>query len=45
MDRRFHHHHHKTVPQVLIRWSHLPDDLATWEDEDALCQEFPRAPA
>lgn len=45
LDRRFHQHHHKTIPQVFIRWSHLPTDLATWEDEEALCQDFPRAPA
>ena len=29
------------VFQVLIQWSHLPDDLATWEDEVALKQRFP----
>jgi hypothetical protein len=31
--------------QVLIQWSHLPIQLSTWEDEAALRQEFPRAPA
>ena len=30
---------------MLVRWSNLPAQLSTWEDEDALRQEFPRAPA
>lgn len=33
------------VFQVLIHWSHLPEDLATWEDEIALKRRFRRAPA
>jgi hypothetical protein len=30
--------------QGLIRWSNLPDSLATWEDLVPLQQAFPRAP-
>jgi hypothetical protein len=33
-----------TVPQVLIRWSNLDPSLTTWEDEQALRQQFPGAP-
>ncbi|CAD6246203.1 unnamed protein product [Miscanthus lutarioriparius] len=45
LDRRLHLHHDKTQPQVLVRWSRTPLELSTWEDEDALRQQFPRAPA
>lgn len=31
--------------QVLIKWSHMPVSLATWEQLDQLRQQFPRAPA
>ena len=30
---------------MLVRWSNLPIQLSTWKDEDALRQDFPRAPA
>jgi hypothetical protein len=33
------------ISQVLVRWSFLPEELSTWEDEQALRQQFPRAPA
>jgi hypothetical protein len=33
------------VHEALIVWSHLPLDLATWEDVVRLRQEFPAAPA
>ena len=29
--------------QVLVQWSHMPLALATWEDEQALQQQFPYA--
>ena len=45
LDRRLHLHREKTQPQVLVRWSRTPLELSTWEDEDALRQQFPRAPA
>jgi len=31
------------VSQVLIKWSHVPASLATWEDAEALRQQFPNA--
>jgi transposase InsO family protein len=33
-----------TKVQGLIRWSNMPDSLATWEDLIPLQQAFPRAP-
>jgi hypothetical protein len=32
-------------PRVLLQWSRWPVELSTWEDEAALRQQFPRAPA
>lgn len=29
------------VPQILIRWSYLPDADATWEDYEMMRQQFP----
>ena len=34
-----------SVKQLLIKWSDLDDELATWEDADAIMQRFPGAPA
>ena len=34
-----------TIPQVLVKWNNLPSALATWEDFEAIRQEFPRATA
>lgn len=36
---------HRLVQQVLVEWSGLPPELATWEDRVALQQQFPFAPA
>jgi hypothetical protein len=33
------------IPQVLIKWSGLPDASATWEDYHVLRRRFPDAPA
>ena len=33
------------VPQVLVRWSHLPADATTWEDYNVLQKAFPAASA
>jgi hypothetical protein len=45
LQRRLHPHGAGSVAQVLVKWSGLPDDLATWEDADHLKQLFPFAPA
>jgi hypothetical protein len=45
LQRRIHQRHDGAVPQVLVRWSGLDMSLATWEDEEALRQQFPLAPA
>jgi hypothetical protein len=41
LDSRLSRKGNKTLSQVLIRWSGWPDSLATWEDEQALKQQFP----
>jgi hypothetical protein len=33
------------VQQVLIKWSNMAPELSTWEDKEALKQQFPYAPA
>jgi hypothetical protein len=33
------------VGQVLIKWSRMGEDLATWKDNESLLQQFPAAPA
>jgi hypothetical protein len=33
------------VQQVLVKWNNLPSELATWEDYEALRQEFTRSTA
>ena len=45
LDRRLRQHNDRMIPQVLVRWSYLPATLSTWEDEESLQQQFPRAPA
>ncbi|CAD6340968.1 unnamed protein product [Miscanthus lutarioriparius] len=34
-----------SVKQLLIKWSDLDDELATWEDTNAIMQRFTGAPA
>ena len=34
LDRRLKTKNNRVVSQLLIKWSGLPLDLATWEDED-----------
>lgn len=45
LQRRLHIRGTSTVPQLLIKWSRLDADLATWEDAVAIKQRFPNAPA
>jgi hypothetical protein len=33
------------IQQVLVKWNNLSPSLATWQDYEALRQEFPRATA
>jgi hypothetical protein len=45
LQRRLQPRHDGTVPQLLIKWSGLDASLATWEDAEAIQQQFPQAPA
>lgn len=45
LDQRMVQQGGSIVHQALIRWSHLPVELASWEDLIALKQRFPFAPA
>ena len=31
----------KPVPQILVQWSNLPPEQATWEDYEKIHQQFP----
>jgi hypothetical protein len=43
LDRRLVKKGHRAVPQVLVQWSGLPEDSATWEDFYVVKQRFPDA--
>lgn len=43
LDRRFVKKGNKAVPQVLIKWSALPEGSATWEDYYVIKNRFPDA--
>lgn len=45
IDRRMIPRGDKLIAQVLVKWSHSPASMATWEDQEVLKQQFPRAPA
>jgi hypothetical protein len=45
LDRHLRQQNDTMISQVLVRWSFLPEELSTWEDEQALRQQFPHAPA
>jgi hypothetical protein len=41
LDRRLVKKGNAALPQVLIKWKHLPEDTATWEDWNTLKVRFP----
>ncbi|XP_066392348.1 uncharacterized protein [Miscanthus floridulus] len=45
LQTRLHQRGNHAVQQMRIKWSGLDDDLATWEDADAIQQRFPGAEA
>jgi hypothetical protein len=45
LDRRVIHRGGNPVQQVLIKWSDMDVVLSTWENEEALRDKFPAAPA
>jgi hypothetical protein len=45
MERRSYVKGMKSANQVLIQWTGVEADLATWEDENELKTKFPAAPA
>jgi hypothetical protein len=45
LQRRLVKKGNSAVPQVLIKWTGLPEASATWEDYNVLHQRFPEAPA
>ena len=45
LQRLLHQRQDGTVPQLLIKWSGMDASLATWEDAEAVQQQFPQAPA
>ena len=45
LDRCLIQRHDSTIISVLIHRSQWPVELSTWEDEEALRQQFPHAPA
>jgi hypothetical protein len=43
LQRRLVRKGNAAVTQVLIKWAHLPDDMATWEDYYVLKNRYPEA--
>lgn len=41
LERRLVRKGSKAVPQVRVKWQHLPQDSTTWEDLYVLQQRFP----
>ncbi|XP_066385046.1 uncharacterized protein [Miscanthus floridulus] len=31
------------IHQALVKWSHMPASMSTWENIEELCRQFPRA--
>jgi hypothetical protein len=45
LDRRLTKKGNDVVIQVLIKWSSLPTEMATWEDFYVVKKRYPMAPA
>ena len=45
LQRRLVKKGNKAIPQVLLKWTHLPESSATWEDYYVVKQRFPDAVA
>ena len=43
LDRRLVKKGNRAVPQVLVKWAHLPSTSATWEDFYVVQRRFPSA--
>lgn len=43
LDRRLVRKGNSAMPQVLIRWAHMPDNCTTWEDYYVLKTRYPEA--
>ena len=41
LDHRLVKKGNSAIPLVRVKWAHLPEDSATWEDLYVLCQRFP----
>lgn len=41
LERRLVKKGNTAIPRVRVKWSHLPEDSATWEDFYVLQQRFP----
>jgi Chromo (CHRromatin Organisation MOdifier) domain len=42
LDRRVIKKKNAAHVEVLVKWSNLEDEEATWEDFDTLCKQFPK---
>lgn len=45
LQSRVRHNGRRTIAQVLVQWSGMPEEAATWEDRETVKQLFPYAPA
>lgn len=43
LQRRLVHKGNNATPQILVKWAHLPDAMATWEDYYVLKNRYPMA--
>ena len=43
LQRRLVRKGNAAAPQILVKWAHLPDEMATWEDYYVLKQKYPTA--